>query len=91
VVSVVLSAGILIGLAIPAFGLHTAAFSTDALPRSLPIIQTYDRIQAAFPVRAFPPSSRCRPTTSRRRRLSRSSRGSSAGRSRPGSSSARSA
>ena len=54
VVSVVLSAGILIGLAIPAFGLHTAAFSTDALPRSLPIIKTYDRIQAAFPGEGIP-------------------------------------
>src|SRR3954447_15426069 len=54
VVSVVLSAGVLIALAIPAFGLHTAAFSTDALPRTLPIMKTYDRIQAAFPGSGVP-------------------------------------
>jgi uncharacterized membrane protein YdfJ with MMPL/SSD domain len=50
----VLSAGVLIALAIPAFGLHTAAFSTDALPRTLPIMKTYDRIQAAFPGSGVP-------------------------------------
>jgi RND superfamily putative drug exporter len=54
VVSAVLSAGVLIALAIPALGLHTAAFSTDGLPRSLPIMQTYDRIQAAFPGSGVP-------------------------------------
>ena len=54
VVSAVLSAGVLVALAIPALGLHTAAFSTDALPRSLPIMQTYDRIQAAFPGSGVP-------------------------------------
>jgi uncharacterized membrane protein YdfJ with MMPL/SSD domain len=54
VVSVVLSAGVLIALTIPAFGLHTAAFSTDALPRTLPIMKTYDRIQAAFPGSGVP-------------------------------------
>jgi len=54
VVSVVASAGVLIALAIPAFGLHTAAFSTDALPRSLPIMKTYDRIQEAFPGNGIP-------------------------------------
>jgi RND superfamily putative drug exporter len=54
VVSVVASAGVLIALAIPAFGLHTAAFSTDALPRSLPIMKTYDRMQEAFPGNGIP-------------------------------------
>jgi RND superfamily putative drug exporter len=53
-VSAVLSAGVLVALAIPALGLHTAAFSTDALPRSLPVMQTYDRIQAAFPGSGVP-------------------------------------
>jgi uncharacterized membrane protein YdfJ with MMPL/SSD domain len=54
VVSVVASAGVLIALALPALGLHTAAFSTDALPRSLPIMKTYDRMQEAFPGNGIP-------------------------------------
>ena len=36
-------------LAIPAFGMHTINPGVAGLPRSLPIMQTYDRIQAAFP------------------------------------------
>jgi uncharacterized membrane protein YdfJ with MMPL/SSD domain len=54
VVSVVASAGVLVALALPALGLHTAAFSTDALPRSLPIMKTYDRMQEAFPGNGIP-------------------------------------
>ena len=48
-----LSAGaalaILVTLSIPAFGLKMGVPGTDSLPRSLPVMQTYDRIQAAFP------------------------------------------
>ena len=36
-------------MAIPAFGLQTANSGTNGLPRSLPIMRTYDRMQAAFP------------------------------------------
>jgi uncharacterized membrane protein YdfJ with MMPL/SSD domain len=49
VVSVVLAGGLLIALAIPALSLHTINTGAQGLPRSLPIMQTYDRIQAAFP------------------------------------------
>jgi uncharacterized membrane protein YdfJ with MMPL/SSD domain len=49
VVSVVLSAGVLVILAIPAFGMHTINPGVAGLPRSLPIMQTYDRIQKAYP------------------------------------------
>jgi uncharacterized membrane protein YdfJ with MMPL/SSD domain len=49
VLSVVLSAGLLVALAIPALGMHTINPGVAGLPRSLPIMQTYDRIQAAFP------------------------------------------
>ncbi len=49
VLSVVLSAGLLIALAIPALGMHTINPGIAGLPRSLPIMQTYDRLQAAFP------------------------------------------
>jgi uncharacterized membrane protein YdfJ with MMPL/SSD domain len=49
VVSVVLSAGILIALAIPALNMHTANPGTSGLPRSLEVMKVYDRIEAAFP------------------------------------------
>src|SRR3954470_23283 len=49
VVSVVLAGGILIALAIPALNMHTINPGAAGLPRSLPVMKTYDRIQAAFP------------------------------------------
>jgi RND superfamily putative drug exporter len=49
VVSAVLAGGLLVALALPALGLHTINTGTQGLPRSLPIMQTYDRIQTAFP------------------------------------------
>ncbi len=54
VLSVVLSAGLLIALTIPALGMHTINPGVAGLPRSLPIMQTYDRLQAAFPGGAEP-------------------------------------
>ena len=54
VLSIVLSAGLLIALAIPALGMHTVNPGVAGLPRSLPVIQTYDRLQAAFPGGAEP-------------------------------------
>jgi uncharacterized membrane protein YdfJ with MMPL/SSD domain len=48
-ISAVAAAAILIALAIPALRLHTLNPGVAGLPRSLPIMQTYDRIQAAFP------------------------------------------
>lgn len=47
--SAALSFGLLVALAIPAFGMHTANSGTDSLSRSLPIMQDFDRMQAAFP------------------------------------------
>ena len=40
-------------LAIPVLHIHTADSGVDGLPRSLPIMQTYDRMQAAFPGETF--------------------------------------
>ncbi|MGV1049864.1 MAG: MMPL family transporter [Solirubrobacterales bacterium] len=40
---------VLVALAVPALSLHTANSGADALPRDLPIVRTYDRLQAAFP------------------------------------------
>src|SRR5262249_26192135 len=47
--SAVLAAAALIALALPALKLHTTNPGVSGLPRSIPIMRTYDRIQAAFP------------------------------------------
>jgi RND superfamily putative drug exporter len=49
VVSLVVAGGLMVALAIPALGLHTINPGLAGLPRSLPIMQTHDRIEAAFP------------------------------------------
>jgi RND superfamily putative drug exporter len=49
VISLVAAAGVLVVLAIPAINMHTINPGVAGLPRSLPIMQTYDRIQSAFP------------------------------------------
>jgi len=48
-IAAALSAGVLVALAIPALGMHTEIPSLESLPRDVPVIKTYDRIQAAFP------------------------------------------
>ena len=54
VLSIALSAGLLIALAIPALGMHTINPGVAGIPRSLAIMQTYDRLQVAFPGGAEP-------------------------------------
>jgi uncharacterized membrane protein YdfJ with MMPL/SSD domain len=49
VLSAVLSGGALLALALPTLTLHTQLPSFTDLPRSLPIVQTYQSIQRAFP------------------------------------------
>ena len=53
-VSLLVAGGLLVALAIPAFSMHTALPGVDTLPRSIDVIQTYDRIQAAFPGNQLP-------------------------------------
>lgn len=48
------SAALLVGLALPALQMKTATSGLDQLPRSLPVMQTYDRMQAAFPGQPIP-------------------------------------
>jgi uncharacterized membrane protein YdfJ with MMPL/SSD domain len=48
-ISVVATAGLLIVLSIPAFSLHTANPGVQSLPQDISVIQTYNKIQAAFP------------------------------------------
>jgi uncharacterized membrane protein YdfJ with MMPL/SSD domain len=54
VVSVVLSAGLLLALAVPALQLRTVQAGVETFPQSLPAVQTYNRIQAAFPGSEIP-------------------------------------
>ena len=44
-----LATAFLVALALPAFGMHTKLLGFNDLPRSLPIVQTYETIQQAFP------------------------------------------
>jgi RND superfamily putative drug exporter len=44
-----LSAGVLLALALPALGMKTVVPGVEALPQHLEAVQTYNRVQAAFP------------------------------------------
>ena len=52
-VSVIAATSVLVVLAIPLTHIHTADSGVDGLPRSLAVMQTYDRMQAAFPGEQF--------------------------------------
>jgi uncharacterized membrane protein YdfJ with MMPL/SSD domain len=54
VIAATLSAGALIALSVPAFGLHTGNPGADNLSKSLPIMKTYDRMEKAFPGNELP-------------------------------------
>ena len=49
VLSIVLAGGLLVALAIPALDMHTVNPGLAGLSRDLPVMQTYDRLDAAFP------------------------------------------
>ncbi|MCM3883918.1 MMPL family transporter [Frankia sp. R82] len=44
-----ITGGLLLLLALPALGMHTAEPGVDDIPRKLPIMKTYERLSAAFP------------------------------------------
>jgi RND superfamily putative drug exporter len=48
-VAAVAAAGLLLALAAPALGLHTASLGAGDLPQDVPVVRTLDRIEAAFP------------------------------------------
>ncbi len=52
--SAALAAGLLVVLALPALQLRIAKPGVDTFPKSLPAVQTYDRMQNAFPGEALP-------------------------------------
>jgi uncharacterized membrane protein YdfJ with MMPL/SSD domain len=54
VVSVVVAAGLLLALAVPALQLRLVQAGVETYPQSLPAIQTYNRIQQAFPGSEIP-------------------------------------
>jgi uncharacterized membrane protein YdfJ with MMPL/SSD domain len=54
VISIIVSAGLLVFLALPAFHLHTANESVESLPQDVSSIQTYNRIQDTFPGGGIP-------------------------------------
>jgi uncharacterized membrane protein YdfJ with MMPL/SSD domain len=47
--SAALATGVLIALALPALGMKTVVPGAEALPQDLPAVQTYNKLQAAFP------------------------------------------
>ncbi len=53
-VSAVLAGGLLVALSLPALGIQFKDPGYDGYSRSQPVIQTYDRLQAAFPGGAVP-------------------------------------
>jgi RND superfamily putative drug exporter len=48
-IAVVISGGALLAMAVPVLGMHTAAPAITDLPQNLPVVQTYNQIQSAFP------------------------------------------
>jgi uncharacterized membrane protein YdfJ with MMPL/SSD domain len=47
--SLALSGGFLVALAIPALSMQTVVSGAEDLPRDIPVVRTYDRVTAAFP------------------------------------------
>jgi RND superfamily putative drug exporter len=54
VLSVVLAGGLLVALSIPALQLRMAQPGPDTFPKSIPAVQTYERMQEALPGTALP-------------------------------------
>ena len=88
--SAALSATFLLALAVPALQLHLAATGPESFPKSLEVIQTYDRMQQAFPGTGLPASVVVKASSVRTPRCARRSRSSSSGRSRAAARSSRS-
>src|SRR3954451_9231778 len=55
-ISAVLAGGLLVALTIPALGMQFKEPGTEGMSRSQPIIQTLDRVDAAFPGGSIPAS-----------------------------------
>jgi uncharacterized membrane protein YdfJ with MMPL/SSD domain len=53
-VSIAIAGSLLVALALPAIGMHTALPGTESLSRDIPAVQTWDRMQEKFPAEAMP-------------------------------------
>jgi uncharacterized membrane protein YdfJ with MMPL/SSD domain len=54
VITLVASAGILLAMAVPVLSLHTAQSGLESMPKSLPTVDTLDRITDSFPGNVAP-------------------------------------
>jgi RND superfamily putative drug exporter len=54
VVSAIVAGGLLVALALPALQLRLTPQGTESFPKSIEVIETYDRMQQAFPGSALP-------------------------------------
>ncbi len=52
--SALLSGGLLVALAIPMLGMHTALPGVESYSRDVEVMQTYDRVQEKFPTESLP-------------------------------------
>jgi uncharacterized membrane protein YdfJ with MMPL/SSD domain len=52
--SALISGGLLVALALPTFAMNTSVPGVDGLPQDLPVVQTYNSIQEAFPGNSIP-------------------------------------
>jgi putative drug exporter of the RND superfamily len=52
-ISMLLAAGALLGLAAPALHMRTGESGAESLPRSIPVVRTYDAMTTAFPQNGF--------------------------------------
>jgi uncharacterized membrane protein YdfJ with MMPL/SSD domain len=52
--AVALASGLLIALALPTLGMHTALSGTESMSRDIDVVQTWDRVQEAFPEESIP-------------------------------------
>jgi RND superfamily putative drug exporter len=52
--SILLAGGLLVAMSLPALGMHTKQSGIDALPKDIPVVQTYKDVQKAFPSEADP-------------------------------------
>ncbi len=52
--SAILAGGLLVALALPALSMRIVQPGADTFPKSLPVVQTYDRMQQEFPGTALP-------------------------------------
>jgi uncharacterized membrane protein YdfJ with MMPL/SSD domain len=54
VLAIAIAGGLLVALAVPALSMHTTLPGTDSLSRNIPVVRTWDRMEAKFPATKVP-------------------------------------